>query len=133
ILPFANYVGSVRLSGDALRAMLEHSVGSLDSRAGRFLQVSGLRFRFDPDAPPGSRVRDVWVGEAPLDPAARYTVALNDFLEQGGDDYALLRDAEWFVPSQTGPMLANLWPQYVAARGPIAPTVEGGIEAIPPP
>ncbi|HZU05474.1 MAG TPA: 5'-nucleotidase C-terminal domain-containing protein [Chloroflexota bacterium] len=130
ILPFANYAAKVRLSGAALWETLEHSVGALDERAGRFLQVSGLTFCYDPAAPAGQRVRRVWVGDAPLDPAAQYTVALNDYLQRGGDGYTMLAAAEVLIPSEGGPLLTTLVADYVAARGTVQPRVEGRIQAL---
>jgi 5'-nucleotidase/UDP-sugar diphosphatase len=130
ILPFANYAAKVRLSGAALWAALEHSVGALDEQAGRFLQVSGLTFCYDPAAPAGQRVRGVWVGDAPLDPAAQYAVALNDYLQRGGDGYTMLEAAEVLLPGEGGPLLTTLVADYVAARGTIQPVVEGRIRAL---
>jgi 2',3'-cyclic-nucleotide 2'-phosphodiesterase (5'-nucleotidase family) len=129
ILPFANYAAVVRLSGAALRDALEHSVAATGEGAGRFLQVSGLAFAYDPGAPPGSRVREVWVGDRPLDPAAAYTVALNDFLAGGGDQYAAFAEAETLVPAQAGPLITSVLADYVAARGTVAPHEEGRIRA----
>jgi 2',3'-cyclic-nucleotide 2'-phosphodiesterase (5'-nucleotidase family) len=130
ILPFANYGAAVRLSGAELWAVLEHSVGRIDERAGRFLQVSGLAFSYDPAAPVGSRVSAVRVGGAPLDPAAEYTVALSDFLAAGGDDYGVLEGAEVLIPGASGPLLTNLVADYIAARGSVAPVEEGRIRTV---
>jgi 2',3'-cyclic-nucleotide 2'-phosphodiesterase (5'-nucleotidase family) len=127
ILPFANYAAVVRLAGAALRDALEHSVAATGEGAGRFLQVSGLAFAYDPSAPPGSRVRDVRVGDRPLDPAAAYTVALNDFLAGGGDQYAAFAEAEVLVPAQAGPLITTVVADYVAAHGTVAPHEEGRI------
>ena len=40
--------------------------------------------------PAGSRVVSVTVGDKPLDPAATYKVATNDFMLRGGDGYTAL-------------------------------------------
>ena len=92
--------------------------------------MSGLQFSYDPSAPPGSRVREVLVGGALLDPSAEYTAALNEFLQGGGDGYAMLRDAEILIPGQGGPLLTNLVADYVTARGAVAPAVEGRIRVL---
>lgn len=41
-------------------------------------QISGMRVRYDLDAQPGERVRQVWVGDAELDPSASYLLAHTD-------------------------------------------------------
>ena len=127
ILPFSNYAGKVRLSGAQLQAALENGVSQVESEGGRFPQVSGLRFTFDPTAPVGGRVREVMIGGAPLDPAASYTLVVNDFMMGGGDGYTTLRDAEVLIPSQAGPLLTNLLIDAVQAQGSIAPQPEGRI------
>ncbi len=130
ILPFANYAAKLRVSGQAIRAMLELSVGSVEERHGRFLQVSGLRFTYDPAAPAGSRVQEIWVGGRPLDENARYTLAVNDFMQGGGDGYAMLASAEVLLSGQGGELLANVVMDYLAAQGTVAPVEEGRITAL---
>ena len=130
ILPFANYAATLRLSGAALRDALEHSVGAIGEGAGRFLQVSGLAFTYDPAAPPGSRVREVAVGGVPLDPTATYTVALNDYLATGGDEYTAFAEAEVLVPSQAGPLITAVLADYVATLGTVEPAEEGRIRDV---
>lgn len=131
ILPFPNYAAKVRITGEALKAMLENSVSQVETRGGRFLQVSGVTFSWNPSAPAGSRVADVLVGSAPLDLAAQYTVANTDFLQGGGDGYTMLRDGEILVPGQAGPLVGNVFAEFIASRGSVAPEVEGRIRSAP--
>lgn len=62
----------------------------------RFLQVSGLSYTWDAAKVSGFtcnacivEIRDASTGE-PLDPAATYSVAVNNFLADGGDDFTVL-------------------------------------------
>ncbi len=102
--PFGNTISTFSASGAVIRAALENSVSAIRlneagqiARAGgsgRFLQVSGLRFSYDPKAEPGSRVVSVEVEQAdgtyaPLDDAAIYTVTTNNFTRTGGDGYTM--------------------------------------------
>jgi 5'-nucleotidase/UDP-sugar diphosphatase len=87
--PFDNTLVVVELDGDEVRQVLEEGI----TGAHGLVQVSGLQFTFDYDAPVGSRI----VGDVidldtglPLDPSATYHVAVNDFMANGGDDYATL-------------------------------------------
>ncbi len=87
--PFDNTLVVVELDGAEVRQVLEEGVTGQHG----VIQVSGLRFTFDYDAAPGSRiigdVIDLSTG-LPLDPAAIYYVAVNDFMASGGDHYATL-------------------------------------------
>lgn len=93
-LPFGNRTVSTEVSGKDLKAALENGVSQYEQRAGRFPQVSGMKFVFDPKQPAGSRVQSVTVvtkeGDKPLDEAATYKVATNDFMLRGGDGYGAL-------------------------------------------
>jgi 2',3'-cyclic-nucleotide 2'-phosphodiesterase/3'-nucleotidase len=131
LLPFANYATLLRLSGAQVVQALENGVSQVAEGGGRFPQVSGVAFAYDPTVPVGGRVREVTVGGAPLDADAQYTVATNDFMASGGDGYSMLQESEVLIPSTAGPLLANLVMEYVQARGTITPTVEGRIRALP--
>jgi hypothetical protein len=58
------------------------------------LQVSGVRFAFDPSRPPGSRIppEGVTTGSShtPLDLTKTYTLATKEYLAQGKDGYDVL-------------------------------------------
>jgi len=104
VLPFGNTVAVFTLSGADLRIALEHGVSRVGEGAGsgRFPQVAGLRFAFDPARPAGERVSGIELDGRPLDPAADYRIAANDFLRRGGDEYRVFaergRDAHDFGP-----------------------------------
>jgi 5'-nucleotidase len=56
------------------------------------LQVSGVRFSFDPSQPKGKRVvaGSVSVGGDPLSPSATYRLATKEYLADGKDGYGCL-------------------------------------------
>ncbi len=93
IFPFGNTVKKIEVSGAVLQAVLEHSVSKYPQPFGGFLQVSGLRFSFQPALMPDHRVSEVLVGGIPLDSRKMYTVTVNDFMYSGGDAYDMLRNA----------------------------------------
>ena len=70
--------------------MLEHSVEFYPASFGGFLNVSGMTFSYDPSKPPKHRVEEILVNGQPLDENKIYTIAMNDFLSSGGDDYTML-------------------------------------------
>jgi 5'-nucleotidase len=90
IFPFGNTIQVKKITGEDLLSMLELSVGKYPASQGAFLQVSGLTFEFDPAKAAGSRVVEAKVGDKPIDKAAEYSVAVNDFMAAGGDGYTML-------------------------------------------
>jgi 5'-nucleotidase / UDP-sugar diphosphatase len=126
-LPFGNKNVKVEITGKAIRAALENGVSQVEKVAGRFPQVSGLSFVYDPSKPPGERIVSVSIASAPLDPAKTYTLATNDFLLGGGDGYAALKDAKVILNARDAKLLANDVMVYVRDKGEVAPKIEGRI------
>jgi 5'-nucleotidase/UDP-sugar diphosphatase len=126
-LPFGNVTVLVEISGADLRAALEEGVSLVEDVAGRFPHVSGLTFTFDPKRPRGSRVLQVNVGGKPLDPAATYRLATNEYMMAGGDGYASLKKARPIIDASGGPLMANVVMDYITARGTVSPATEGRI------
>lgn len=135
---FPTRVALVSLRGEDVRGMLERSVSGGQGE-GRFLQVSGLRVRFDRGRAEGQRIVDVQVQRgaawAPLAADSVYVVAVPDYLFGGGDGYTFARHAVASVPP--GPDLKLIAFDALAAlyaRGEaISPRVEGRlVDATPP-
>ena len=91
IFPFGNTVQKAEIDGKTIHAMLEHAVYGYPASFGGFLDVSGMTFGFDPTQPIGKRVTDIKINGRPLDESHTYTIATNDFLFAGGDDYEMLK------------------------------------------
>jgi 2',3'-cyclic-nucleotide 2'-phosphodiesterase (5'-nucleotidase family) len=88
VFPFGNNVATTTVTGNGLWQALENGVSKWPTD-GRFPQVSGLRFAFDPDRPVGSRVVSVTMPEGtPIAADGRaYTITTVDYLITGGDGY----------------------------------------------
>ena len=87
VMPFDNTVVTLRLSGAELKQALEDGL-----RRQRVTQVSGIRFSFDSSLPPGSRVTALTLADGrALDPGQDVTVAVNNFMADGGDEYNVLK------------------------------------------
>jgi 2',3'-cyclic-nucleotide 2'-phosphodiesterase (5'-nucleotidase family) len=61
VLPFQNTLATFQLTGAGVMAALENGVSQVEEGAGRFPQVAGLRFTWNPAAEPGSRIVSVEV------------------------------------------------------------------------
>ncbi len=99
VQPFGNTLFVMDVTGAELRAALENGVSQWEAGAGRFLQVSGLKYTFDLSQKPGSRVKDVQIGNAkdgfkPLDDKATYKTVVNNFMAAGGDGFDSLKNAK---------------------------------------
>jgi len=127
ILPFGNTTIELEVSGRTLHDALENGVSEVESLEGRFPQVSGMEFAWDPEAEPGDRVdpADVTVGGDPLDLEATYTLGTNNFMAEGGDGYDMLPGATQTGAGETG--LAQLVIDLIRERTPISPETEGRI------
>ncbi|MEK7746963.1 MAG: bifunctional UDP-sugar hydrolase/5'-nucleotidase, partial [Elusimicrobiota bacterium] len=86
IMPFDNAIVTMNLRGDLVRRVLEYGASGKYS----MMQVSGVRFSYDESAPPGRRVREAFVGEAPLKDDGVYSLTTADFLAQGGVELDML-------------------------------------------
>jgi 2',3'-cyclic-nucleotide 2'-phosphodiesterase/3'-nucleotidase len=82
-LPFVNTLVTFEMTGTQVREVLEQG---LTLERG-LIQASGLRAEYDLTGPAGHRLKEVRVGDSPLDDARVYKVATNSFLAQGGDLY----------------------------------------------
>lgn len=60
-LAFNNDLVLLTLTKTELLAILEHGVAALPSANGRFPQIAGLKFSFDPDQEEGSRIRNAGI------------------------------------------------------------------------
>ncbi len=125
VLPFQNTLSTFQVSGATLIEALENGVSQHEEQAGRFPQVAGMSFAFDPKAEVGSRISDVMVGGAPIDPEKTYGVVSNNYVRNGGDGYAMFKDAE--NAYDYGPDLADVTAEYLAKDGTYKPYTDGRI------
>jgi 2',3'-cyclic-nucleotide 2'-phosphodiesterase (5'-nucleotidase family) len=126
-LPFGNKTILIEVSGADLRAALENGVSEVEDGGGRFPHVSGLTFSYDASKPVGERVTDIRVGDAPLEDAATFKLATNDFMGDGGDGYAMFIDKPRIIDANAGGLMAQQVIDYIDTAGSVAPAVEGRI------
>lgn len=126
-LPFGNLTVLLDIGGADLRAALEEGLSQVEDLAGRFPQVSGMKLEFDARRPKGDRIVNISIAGKPLDPMARYKLATNEYIAGGGDGYATLKKAKPIIDASAARLMANVVMDYIAARGTVAPAVEGRI------
>lgn len=135
VLPFQNTVATFQLKGEDIRAALENGVSQIDEGAGRFMQVSGLKYSFDRSKPAGGRVVSVDVKEGdafvPLDPAKTYIVAANNYVRTGGDGFKVFA-TKAINAYDFGPNLEEAVAAYITANSPYKPYTDGRISEVTP-
>ena len=144
LFPFGNIVQIIKLTGQEIVNALEVSVGAYPEAQGGFLQVSGVNFSFDSTMEKGNRVFNVKVNGSDIDLSKEYTVAINDFLSQGGDGYDMFKKT---VIGELG-TFEEIFADYLNVNGtkncevsgriamsqkPTAQVIESAIEEVPAP
>jgi 5'-nucleotidase len=125
VLPFQNTLSTFQVTGAQLIEALENGVSQHEEQAGRFPQVAGMSFAFDPKADAGSRISDVMVAGEPIDLEKTYGAVSNNYVRNGGDGYAMFKDAA--NAYDYGPDLADVTAEYLAKDGTYKPYTDGRI------
>ncbi len=89
VFPFGNYVATTKMTGSDIWKAIENGVSQYPT-AGRFPQISGFKFVFDPTKGVGSRVSSIKTADGkdiPNDASIEFTVSTLDFMVSGGDGY----------------------------------------------
>lgn len=128
-LPYQNEIVAVEVTGRQLIEALENGVSLSGKRAGRFPQVSGIAFSFDPHRPPGTRIVEATIGGAPPEPDRKYRLATIDFLARRGeiDGYAFKALP---IIGEGGPLNEAIV-RDLKARGALRTTLERRIVRVP--
>jgi 2',3'-cyclic-nucleotide 2'-phosphodiesterase (5'-nucleotidase family) len=126
-LPFGNRLVTLEVSGRDLKAAIENGLSRLPNPSGRFPQVSGLKIEADVSRPAGSRVQSITVGDAPLYEGKVYSVATNDFMARGGDDYTAFEQSKPVIPLNDSPLMASEVMDYIQDIRTVRTGVDGRI------
>jgi 5'-nucleotidase len=133
VLPFQNTLSTFEITGAGLVEALENGVSQVEEVKGRFPQVAGLKFTWDPSvAPNEGRVSDVMVdhgdGFSPIKPDHTYLVVTNNYVRNGGDGYKMFAGDDKNA-YDFGPDLADVTAEYLAEHSPYQPYLDGRISS----
>jgi 2',3'-cyclic-nucleotide 2'-phosphodiesterase/3'-nucleotidase len=110
VMPFDNTIVTMELTGAQLKQALEQSL-----RGSRVTQVSGIRYGFDPAKPEFQRITSLTLADGtPIDERKTYTVAMNNFMASGGDQYDAL--GQGARRTDTGRLIRDAMEAYVRAH-----------------
>jgi len=112
IFPFEDPCVVLKLTGQLIWDTLENAVSMVPKQDGRFPQVSGMRFVYDPNATPGKRVAEVYVHGELIDLEKSYTVATRYYMSIGRDGFTALTKGEVLMPDENGHLLSSLLRNY---------------------
>ena len=129
VLPFGNTIATLGLTGADVIAALENGVSRWENTDGRFPQVGGIRYSFDPERPAFDRILSAEIKNAdgtfsPIDPAEIYIVTTNNFMRAGGDGYTVFRDNA-IDPYDTWAVMADSVMEYIEL-----PEADGGLNGV---
>jgi 2',3'-cyclic-nucleotide 2'-phosphodiesterase (5'-nucleotidase family) len=109
VMPFDNTIVTLSLTGVQVKQALEQSL-----RGNRVTQVSGLKYVLVQTNAGHWGLGTVTLADgSPLDDAKTYTVAVNNFMASGGDQYNVLADAKG---TDTGRLIRDAMEAYVRAQ-----------------
>ncbi|XP_078332927.1 snake venom 5'-nucleotidase-like isoform X1 [Crassostrea virginica] len=139
VQPYRNTMETIQLAGKYLRQALEYSVTSYDTidPSGKFLQVSGIRVKFNLQKPEGQRIVDVKVicSECevpefkPLENERLYDIVLSNFLLNGGDGYTMIRDNAK-QKHVVGILDTDVFAEYIKLSSPLFTGLDARIEMV---
>lgn len=133
VYPFNSAAATSTVSGAQLWKALENGVSKWPGD-GRFPQISGFRFSFNPELPAGSRILSVTRldGTPIAADATSYTITVVDYMAYGGDGYA-----DFFNPTSAkiqGPfadvLIEVLKADMAAGRVTQVPALDGRITRV---
>ncbi|XP_073811610.1 snake venom 5'-nucleotidase isoform X2 [Musca autumnalis] len=107
IIPMRDPLILLEITGKCLYEALENSVSGYPKLEGRFPQVSGVTFAFDPSKPPGQRIDPqlVQVGDEYLNMEQKYKICIKSYIYNGCDGFTMFKDAKVLMDDDSCPEL----------------------------
>ncbi|ORZ40200.1 Metallo-dependent phosphatase-like protein [Catenaria anguillulae PL171] len=117
IFPFEDPLVVIDISGAQLLAALENGVSKWPKQEGRFPQVSGIAFTFDPSRPEGHRIVESHLTcskfeNQAVDLAQTYRVVTRNYLAEGHDGFSSLLPHTTIVDDEAGLLISTIMRKY---------------------
>lgn len=130
VFPYGNTIMVKEILGSDLKAALEHGTSDYPNEKGAFPHTAGLTYTLNTYKEAGNRVSDLKVNGEAIDLNKMYTVATNDFVAAGGDDYTMF--ANYPIKAEYNTLMDTLL-AYVeklgVVEGELVPTITFATEA----
>ncbi|MBH8599366.1 5'-nucleotidase C-terminal domain-containing protein [Thermoactinomyces sp. CICC 10523] len=126
--PFGNQLEKMELTGEQIKQLLNQQFQDPDRV--HMLQISGLKYRWDPSRPADDRIVSMTGADGtPIDLNQTYTVTTNNFLASGGDRFTVFTGGKNVV---IGPTDLDALIQYIKQLPqPFHAEIEGRIQSAP--
>ncbi len=131
VQPFGNSLVTMTLTGEQIDTVLEQQFVGCGQTTNRILQVSnGFTYTWQASGLACEKVDigTIMINGVPIDPAASYRVTVNNFLADGGDNFAALRGG---VDRLGGAVDLDAVEDYFSAFNPVMPGPQNRITMIP--
>lgn len=125
VLPFANNLWTVDLTGDQFRTLLEQqwqtdAQGNVPTRAYLQLGLSdNVEYTYDSTAPAGERITGIWIDGSPIVASQAYRVAAPIFLLSGGDNFRSFLNGT--NEQDSGLVDSDAFQSYITSNSPLTP------------
>ncbi|KAG2448377.1 hypothetical protein HYH02_006959 [Chlamydomonas schloesseri] len=128
ILPMIDETVVLECTGAQVVEALENGVSQWPKLEGRFPQVSGVKFKFDPSKPAGARVvpGSVYITDfddtvddekTPIQMDKKYRVAVKEYLAKGKDGFDVFMDCKVLVDAEAGVALPTALKNHFVTLG----------------
>jgi 5'-nucleotidase len=124
VQPFGNYLIKMVLTGQQIYDLLNQQYPPYQPYE-RILQVSGLTYSWDDSRGDNDLIVEVRKDGQPIDREASYTVTVNNFIADGGDNFSVLLDG---TDKVVGPIDLDALIEYIQSLEPFEYAVDGRIE-----
>jgi 5'-nucleotidase / UDP-sugar diphosphatase len=121
VLPFDNTLGSVTVTGQFIRDLLEEKVAF----GGSGLYVSGIRVKVDRNKPRGERIVSLEVAGKPCDANGQYRLITTDYLLEGNSGMEKLSALRSQAAIESGIYMRESLTEYVKEFSPLEPKLDG--------
>ncbi|XP_033099228.1 snake venom 5'-nucleotidase-like [Anneissia japonica] len=135
VLPFGNTVDIVELKGLHIKEAFEYCVKNYGNGdlGGEFLQVSGIRVKYDMRKESGSRVVEIEVRCSnctiphfvPLEPEMVYPVITSSYIADGGDGFEVISQNK--ISQVSGNLESAMLAEYITLYSPITTGLDNRI------
>jgi len=129
LVPHEGKLVTMRLSGAQILGVLEQAVTNVftddpELKVGGMIQISGIRFQYDPERTLGNRVLKVELTEGKWEPDRLYRVATNSMLAKGGHNQRTFSQGQDLQEHGSQFEAIKLW---IAQNSPIRTPLRGRI------
>ena len=125
-LPFRSRIVVIQAKGSAIVEAMENGLSMIEASKGRFLHLSGAKAEFDSSAPPGQRLKALFIDGKQVNKDKVYTIATSDYLASGGDDFTMLKKAKVVeLNTKVSPLLSEVVINHIRQQREISPELEG--------